>query len=128
MSSSSNQPVRKRSAKLQAVIDLVKEEIRKGKSSAEIDDKVREYKLDKEEHAELIKDTFDYQLKAEQNKLTKQNLLTKLLIGAFIFLFGIYFLIISNHADSIDVFLAGLMILGGGIYLYRGAKDWISME
>jgi RsiW-degrading membrane proteinase PrsW (M82 family) len=127
LANESNQPVRKRSARLQAVIDLVKEEIANGKSSFEIDQTMKKYHLSKEEEAELIKDTFDLQVQAEVKNLEKQNIITKLMIGSFIFVFGIIFTFLTISSSGILFYMAIAMVFGGAWYVYKGIGEYKSL-
>lgn len=127
MSQKSNQPVRERSAKLKAVIDLVKEEISKGKSSADIDRTIKKYHLTREEEAELIKDTFDYQVASEMKNVDRQNIITRLMIGAFVFIVGLIFIFMTYASGSIIFYLSFAIVAVGAWYVFNGIKDYKSL-
>lgn len=124
MSQNSNQPVREKSAKLQAIIDLVKEEINKGKTSAEIDLTMKEYRLTKEEEAQLIKETFHMQVQSELKQIERQNITTKLMIGTFLFFFGLFFTFLTFSSGGIILYIAIAMVLGGGWYVFKSIKEY----
>jgi membrane-bound ClpP family serine protease len=124
MAENSNQPVKKRSARLQAVIDLVKEEIKQGKTSSQIDQEIKPYNLTKDEEAELIVETFEIQLASEKRKVEKQKLMTAVIIGLFMFFFGLYLLFISLSSRGVLFYMAVIILLGGGYYAFKNYLIW----
>jgi len=128
MSNESNQPVFKRSSKVQTIIDMLEDEILLGKDSHEIDKLIDEFNLDISEKGEIVKSTQAFDVKCKELQLSQSSNITAMIIGSSSMIMGLLITFFTMIEGGIIFYFSLAMMLGGGYYFYIHLKHYSKNE